>query len=812
MVTPAPADQQLRALLKTLKNRCHVSYEKLATWASCSPQTAQNYVNKPGHGRDRGILDALLTALGADDAERAEAFRLHKLTCPELVDPAQAGWAAAVVAADCTVWEMEQFSPAEASVHIAIGRRSVLNEQNQFVALPSYVPRIHDTALRADITAAARGELPALIVLRGGASTGKTRSLFEAVHALCPNWAVVRPRSAAALRGLAESGLLGRRRCVVWLNEMQNFLGSNGTGLSMDVLRDLFNTASRGTAGLRSQPVVAVATLWPDKLRDATREDRFSDNRDLLTTANQWVRWHDVLPDLLASERASARALSGNDARLEIALTDPDRVGFTQTLAGGYELLQHYTAAPHLLNRLVLDAAGDARRLGHANALTPALLRAITVGLWREDRGNTSLPLGWFDTALAYATEHLRSTQGVQALIPLDHLGPHGTEGQHIGYDLADYLEQHLTRTRRTRPVIDATWAALRHHTGSPDDLVALANSASKRGHYLHAEALYRVAGSPDALPALAGWLKRRPGREADVEKVYLEAIAAGSPDALKGFAGWLVRQPGREDDAEQAYREAAAAGDPNLFKVLAEWLARQPGRERDAEHAYREAAAAGDASALRMLARWLARRSGREDDAERAYREAAAVGDQGALKALANWLKQQPEREHDAEQMFRQAAAAGDASALKALAGWLKRQPGRAHDAEQAYREAATAGDPDAWKALAGWLKQQPGRQHDAEAAYREAISAGDADALPILGGWLERLPGRQADVEQVYREAAAAGDLNAFRALANWLKRLPERQADVEQVYREAAAAGDPNALKALAGWFKLQRERQS
>ncbi len=68
---------------------------------------------------------------------------------------------------------------------------------------------------------------------------------------------------------------------------------------------------------------------------------------------------------------------------------------------------------------------------------------------------------------------------------------------------------------RRTRPVTDATWTALRNHTTNTDDLIALARSADERGRYIHTEALYRAAGRPGraALARRSGWAGSRAGR-----------------------------------------------------------------------------------------------------------------------------------------------------------------------------------------------------------------------------------------------------------------------------------------------------------
>ncbi|MFD6072753.1 helix-turn-helix domain-containing protein, partial [Amycolatopsis lurida] len=458
------AGQKLRALLIGFKDRSGLTYEKLAELASCSRGTAENYIAKAGHRRSDDILASLLSALGVTRDERDEALRLHRLNRSCSPDPATVEWAASAAEADCTVWEMEQFTPAEATVHPAITRsHGLASALNLISSPPSYVLRDHDALLHADISAAARGELAAMITLRGGPSTGKTRSLFEAVHALGPQWAVIRPRSASALRGLAMSGLLQRRRCVLWLNELQAFLGPNGTGLSLDVLRDLFAVSGDRDDGKRRQrqPLVVVATLWPEKLRDATAAGELvSDNRDLLVGSNQWVRWHDVPRDFSRREHDKARALAAGigDGRLRAALNNPDRIGFAQTLAGGHELLQHYLTAPNHMDQLVLDAAGDARRLGHASPLSLPMLRAIATALWREERGQTSPPSGWFDTAIAYAMQPLRSTRGVQALIPLDNADLRNAEAEGVSYELADYLEHYLRHARRTHTVTDAVW------------------------------------------------------------------------------------------------------------------------------------------------------------------------------------------------------------------------------------------------------------------------------------------------------------------------------------------------------------------
>ncbi|MGE0296470.1 MAG: helix-turn-helix domain-containing protein [Dehalococcoidia bacterium] len=605
------AEGKLVTLLKQLHTDSGLSYEQIAERAYVSRSTVSNYLNTPA-GRPVETLRCLLDAMQASPDERKRALDLHAGTFPNRKDPAELDWRGRAEAAGLTVWPMEKFTPSAAVVHTAIGRRLNPTEPppnpDPDQVPPAYVERAHDAALRRDIAAAVAGDLRALIVLRGTSSTGKTRSLFEAVHQLCPGWTVIRPHDAAALRGLPETGLLDRR-LVVWLNELQGFLGSNGTGLSVPVLDRLFAVATR--------PLVLVGTLWPDKLQKETdhRDESRSDTRELLKERRERVRWHEVPRTLTTDrERAEAERLAETDPRLTRALADQNRFGFAQTLAGAHELLEHYTNAGDATPaRLLLDAAADARRLGHKSALTVPLLRALTLAAWRDIHASARIPVGWFDTALTQATQTLpdptapdRGERGIQALIPIEDpslatTAPDPTDDASdaadgpVVYGLADYLEQHLTRTRRTRPVADKTWDALLAHTTRPEDLIAIADAAAARCRYTYTEKAYRAAAAasdPSALTGLGGWLERR-GRHEEAEQAYRAAAAAGDDlFALRGLARWL-EQRGRHDEAEQAYRAAAAAGDPAALGELGEWLERR-GRHDEAEQAYR-AASGGD-------------------------------------------------------------------------------------------------------------------------------------------------------------------------------------------------------------------------
>ena len=120
MSVPIPgkeaADAELRALLRRLKDACGASYEKLAERAAMSRGAVQNYLVKPGHRRDAKTLKLLLAALDASEPDRDRALELHRQTLPGGVDPAEVGWAARARAAQCTMWEMAEFTATSVAV------------------------------------------------------------------------------------------------------------------------------------------------------------------------------------------------------------------------------------------------------------------------------------------------------------------------------------------------------------------------------------------------------------------------------------------------------------------------------------------------------------------------------------------------------------------------------------------------------------------------------------------------------------------------------------------------------------------------
>ena len=105
-----------------------------------------------------------------------------------------------------------------------------------------------DTGIRARVRAAASGG--GFVLLVGGSSVGKTRSAYEAVRALLPDWWLVQPDGPGEVAALAAAP---PTRTVVWLDEVQRYLDREN-GLTGGVLRSFLSAP---------HPVVVIGTLWP---------------------------------------------------------------------------------------------------------------------------------------------------------------------------------------------------------------------------------------------------------------------------------------------------------------------------------------------------------------------------------------------------------------------------------------------------------------------------------------------------------------------------------------------------------------------
>ena len=659
---------------------------------------------------------------------------------------------------------VSQARPRRLGVHAAISVPGVPDE-----VLPEYVPRDADAGeagVRAEVTAAAqRG---GFVLLVGGSSAGKSRSAFEAVTALLPDWWLVHPAGPGDVAALAAAPTA---RTVVWLDELQRYLDGE-RGLTGGVIRALLDAPD---------PVVIIGTIWPDRYGAYTAlpapggADPHAQEREVLDLANV-VR---IAPEFSPAEQGRAQAAAARDARLRVAL-GVTGYGLTQTLAAAPQLVTRWAdakaAAPYAW--AVLTAALDAASLGARAPLTADLLRAAAPGYCTSQQ-QAEAPESWFEQALAYATAKLVGAASA--------LSPAGAGmGEIAGYVVADYLLQQASGQRRHTRVPASTWDAVVSYIHDPADAVRLAGSARDRMLYRYAIPLYRRAADTDdagAAAALAELLARRGGLE-EAEQVLRPLADAGHWVAALTLTNLLARH-GDLDGAEQVLRAAAEVGVRAAASQLAGLLA-----QRGDLDGLRGRARAGDGAAAVALAGLLARRGRPEEleEAEQVLRPHIGVGDEAAVRELASLQVSQLALHGDLDAL-RDRADAGDETAAVALADLLIE-----HDdlqkAEQVLRPHADAGAGIAAARLADLLEDRGDLD-----GLRERADAGDGVAAEQLADLLAER-GDLEEAEQQWRARADVGD----GASAERLAELLAARGDLSGL-RERADAGDTAAAWELA-----------
>ena len=666
--------------------------------------------------------------------------------------------------------------------------------------LPAYVPRDLDANLRSAINAAA--EHGGFVLLIGGSSVGKTRSLYEAVRDVLPEWWLIHPDPADAdvVAGLAAAPT---PRTVVWLDELQRYLGATPSGLSAGVARRLI---AAGT--------VLTATMWPDEYgtrisppRATGQPNPHADDRQLLGLA----RVVDVPADLSSVERRRAEEVAA-DPRIRIALDAAD-AGFTQTLAAGPELVRWWENASDPYGKAVITAALDARRIGATAPLTRDFLADAASG-YLTNHEQATAPADWLDRAVAYAITQLHGATA--ALTPVA-----AGMGRVVGYTAADYLHQHARHARRGTPLPGIVWQALVDHLNDRDELREVAYAADLRLLFCYAEPFYKKiekvtegsdgdeysdeywgesvserlvrlladqgredelrsrahSGDLIAMWALVELLRGKDRLEEAAE--LLDSLAHLDDLAFAWAQVDLLTRRGRVSEAIKVLDKVATlVGSPS--EQLCSLLIKQ-GHINEAINALQARINANDLFASEQLASLLVE-YGRIDE----LRTRAAAGDGDAANRLADLLEQ----EHDIEALHARAAA-GDGHAARRLADVLVDQ-GYRDKAVDLLRARADGGDWKAARRLAGLLTEQ-----GCVSELRTRAASGDSDARRALIDML-------ADHGEVKDLAAwaDAGDDDAARRLADLLA-----QEGAVDALSERAEAGDPYAERRLIELLRQQ-----
>jgi hypothetical protein len=636
--------------------------------------------------------------------------------------------------------------------------------------LPVYVPRDVDADLRTAVTATQ--DQGGFVLVKGSSSVGKTRALFEAVKAVLPEWWLLHPVDAAAVRAFADAPT---PRTVVWLDELQRYLNQPG-GVPGGVLRALL--AAR---------LLVVATLWPGEyttrtaLRTPGRADPYAEDRELLGLA----RIIEVPDTFSRAERKRAEDLA-TDRRILVALNTPD-AGMTQVLAAGPELVRWWehadvSDARQCYGKAVITAALDARRVGVTATITRDFLTAAAPAYLSSAQRATAPP-DWLDQAIGYATTRLHGATACLSPIAAG-------VGQVAGWTTADYLYQRARALRRTEPLPDQVWQALvdHHH---PDDLARLADNADRRDQLGYAASLYRHAaevGNWHAATRLVE-IHTRQGHVDDALTVLRRWAEAGHEPAARRIPALLARS-GQVEEAITILRARVVDGDRTASELLVDTLA-EHGRVDE----LRTWADKGEWRAAERLAHLLVKQ-GRLDE----LRYRADAGDEAAAYRLVDLLVQDGRIDE-----LHTRADAGNAEAAYRLADLLATQD-NLDEAVVLLQLRVRTGDPEAAGHLVGMLAD-----HD---RFDEALAV--LDEWPVFAEEprADRLFSRLAEV------AAQEGRFDDLRAWADavfysgspaashWLAHLLVQHGH-EAELRARSASDDLAARRGLAILLARQGE---
>ena len=650
--------------------------------------------------------------------------------------------------------------------------------------LTPYILRSHDTKLRQTLAQLRQpGARPRLVTVVGTSCTGKTRTLYEAVNQVLPDWTLVKPLDIDELTRILQAGIPGHT--VVWLDELQNFLTIHGVDAARAIRQLLHDT--------NSPSIAFSATIWPTNLTILEQRPNPADAQTGLGEISNLLRdtaadRHEV-PDSL--DRDELVAVSRDDPRVAKAIEHAADGQLMQVLAGGTQLVHRvYPDQRHIGDvfspaaRAVTLAAADLRRIGYPNPLPRWAIAGAAPGYIAPSDQRHLNPTSWIQNALNEATQdasHHHShrldihQRGVPALTRV-WLNDAITDMEY--YELHDYLIQHHLIAHRHAPTTANMWSTLTAPSNvaqlAPHIATELGMDAQLRGLYSETISLFTVAadkGDTDAEVRLAGLLLKRGDEEG------LQARAdKGDRSAAQRLAYLLAD---RRD--EEGLRARADKGEERAQSELARLLT-----ERGDEEGLRARADKGEGPAQSELARLLMERGDEEG-----LRARADKGEGPARSEHARLLWHRSD-----EEGLRARADNGDLSAALDLASLL----GNRGD-EEGLRALADKGDFSA----AHWLASLLANRGDEE-GLRARADKGDSSAARMLTSLLAK----RGD-EEGLRTLAEKSEVARYELVHLLSKRAYEEdlraRADKGEVQAQSqlagllAARGDENGLRARA-----------
>jgi len=564
--------------------------------------------------------------------------------------------------------DWEEVSAASAA-HFGVHR---VREVSGFPRMVDCLPRDFDNELQSHLAEAVGNG--GLVLLTGPSAAGKTRSAFEAIRRVCPDWLVCRPEPATDLSGLTAACRTGARH-LVWLDDLEGHLHS--AGLTAGLL-----------AELQRRGVVVVATLRSHLYDDLLQLDSAAVSLGGPTygsrVAGRLLRQarHVQVPRTW-SEAERVEAGRSKDPRVLQALEAGEGYGLAEYLAAGPQLLERWKAGGdrHPRGAALVAAAVDLARTGLAGPLPAGAIEELH-GACLQRAGGAALRPEPIKEAWEWAT---RESLGITSLLVPSEGG---------GWRPFDYLVTGATQGQETSGKLDeSVWRkALDLAEGQGRSLVAWAALTAERSDI--------------------------------AEEALLPLAAAGETAAMVNLAAVLI-ESGERSAGERWLREAARHGDGTAMLHLGALLVAADDARQGKEW-LEKAVESGRTQALRLLGD-LASQAGEDEAAAELWERGAEQGDDECAVKYGNLLRQRYMVLDDRGTWLQKAADRGLSAAALSFAGWLayrEQKEAAAYYLIQARESALTAaeeGDPDAMITL-GTLLAWEGDAASAESWFRKA------------------------------------------------------------------------------------------
>ena len=258
--------------------------------------------------------------------------------------------------------------PVMLGVHQAAASTIVARDGQAVSGPPAYVPRDVDAELREHLTRAG------FVLLVGDSTAGKSRAAFEAVSATLTGHVLIRPSGREAVAAAVDRAAR-ERRCVLWLDDLESYLGAGGLPAAQ------LGRLLRGKGHHR----VIVATIRPAEQARITANAPGDDagrqaSRDIRQVLDQAhpIR---VARMFTGDELKRARTRCW-DPRIAEAIDHAATYGIAEYLAAGPELLRMWedaraTEGPNARGAALVAAAIDIRRAGYTFPIPRALLDRV---------------------------------------------------------------------------------------------------------------------------------------------------------------------------------------------------------------------------------------------------------------------------------------------------------------------------------------------------------------------------------------------------------------------------------------------------